>query len=167
MNFNIWLVLNKLLTRRSSFCNQIFHIKILASLLLKYRISLHISLFYPVGFICFFCVFSIWNQRKSEGWQAYRRVTLTHLPPSNFQSYNFYCFYIEKFILNWNFGLILKILFGKSHGCICVSLSLRFRNAKGVQRFNKLECFCMIHKMYHTLGFFKNLFLHFCTSQYF
>lgn len=51
----MWLVVNKILTRRSSFCNQIFHIKILASLLLKYRISLHISLFYPVGFICF-CV---------------------------------------------------------------------------------------------------------------
>lgn len=128
MNFNIWFVLNKVLTRRSSFCSLIVHIKILTSLVLKCRISLHILLFYPMDFVSF--VFSIWSQMSSEDWQTYKRVTLTHLPPSNFQSCNFDPFYIEKLILSWNFDLIQKILFDRHPGCVSVSLSLRFRNAK-------------------------------------
>ena len=73
---------------------------------------------------------------NSEGQQTYRRVTLTHLPPGNLYTViTFICFYIEKLILKLNFGLIPKILFGRSHGCIYVSLFLGFRNAKGVLRF--------------------------------
>lgn len=48
----------------------------LDSLVLKCRISVHISLFYPMGFVSF--VFSIKNQMCNEGQQTYRRVTLTY-----------------------------------------------------------------------------------------
>lgn len=111
--------------------------KILDSLVLKCRVSVHISLFCPVGFVSF--VFSIWNQMCNKGQQTYRRVILTHLPPRNFQPHNFDSFYIEKLILNWSFGLIQKILFVGSDGCTCVSLFLRFRNAQCILRFSKLN----------------------------
>ena len=97
---------------------------------------------------------------NSEGQQTYRRVTLTHLPPGNLYTViTFICFYIEKLILKLKFWSNPKdFIWQKSWVYLCFSIL----GIQKCQRCSKIpiECLCMIHKMYHSLGFFKNLFLH-------
>lgn len=162
VSFNMWFVLKKVLACKSLFCYEMFLIKMLDSLVVKCRVSLRISLFHPVGFTLCVCVFCVFYMKSNEQWRSADLQEGNIDSSTTWQlvySHHFYLFLHRKINLKMkSWSNPEDSIWQKSWVYLCFSIF-------GIQKCQRcckiqIECLCVIHKMYDSLGFFKNLFLY-------